>query len=83
MRRYLERLEGSDSLRNGGATILKVWSFHHLVLLQRLAQRRGRGRTGRYLRIAQSTACGSPCASAVELSVQDRRIMLHRHRERR
>lgn len=30
----------------GGATILKVWSFQYLVLLQRLAQRGGRGCTG-------------------------------------
>lgn len=67
----------------GGATILKVWSFQYLVLLQRLAQRGGRGRTGRHLRIAQSTACGSPCAIAVERSVQGKRIMLHRHREYR
>nr|CUV14303.1 exported protein of unknown function [Ralstonia solanacearum] len=36
---------------------------------------------GRRQRISLSTACGSPCAIAVDLSVQGKRIMLHKHRE--
>ena len=52
----------------------------HAGLLRRLASRAGWGRapSGHHLGLALSEAWGSICGTAVELSVQDKRITIHR-----